>query len=136
MLKLLQIVLLLIIGNLLNSTQSVIVEHHAESVGSIVSAEQKQNQPGDLGCFKSAEPQSAIVNNQRNNVRTFTTRSFRTTSSNGTTKGRFSGGAFINTYNNLLTSKRWKETLRIESAPFHFSCPCDYYVIALRHIIR
>lgn len=136
MLRLLQIFLLLIVGNLLNSPQSVIAEQHIESVGNIVPAEKKQNQPSDLGCFKTAESPSGIINNQRNNVRTITTRTFRTTSSNGTTKWRYCGGSFINTYINLLTSKRWKDALRMESAPFRFSCACDYYVIALRHIIR
>lgn len=136
MLKLLQIFLLLILGNLLNSQQSVIMEHHVEVVGSIESAGEKQNQPSDLGCFKAVDPQPIIVNNKRNNVRTITIRSFRTTSSNGTTKWRYSGGSLIKTYNNLLTSKRWRDALRIESAPFPFFCPCDYYVIALRHIIR
>ena len=136
MLRLLQIFLLLIVGNLINSPQSVILAHHAETVSSIKPAEKKHNQPSDLGCFKAAQQESAITNNQRNNVRTSTTRTFRTTSSNGTAKWRCSGGAFIKTYNNLLTSKRWRGALRIESAPFCFSCPCDYYVIALRHIIR
>ena len=135
MLRLIQIFLLLIVGNLLlNSPQSVIVEQHVESFGSIVPAEKKQNQPSDLGCFKAAESPFGIINNQRN-VRTITTRTFRTTNSNGTTKWRYCGGSIINT-NNLLTSKRWKDALRIESAPFRFSCPCDYYVIALRRIIR
>ena len=136
MLRLLQIFLLLIVGNVLNSPQAVIVEHHAATVGHIKPAEKNHNQPSDLGCFKAAGLESAIVNNQRNNVRTLTTRTFRTTSSNGTTKWRSNSGAFIKSHNNLLTSKRWRGALRIESAPFCFSCPCDYYVIALRHIIR
>ena len=136
MLRLLQIFLLLIVGNVLNSPQAVIVEHHAATVGHIKPAEKNHNQPSDLGCFKAAGLEPAIVNNQRNNVRTITTRTFRTTSSNGTAKWRSGGGSFISTYNNLLSSKRWKEALRIESAPFRFSSPCDYYVIALRRIIR
>ena len=136
MLRLLQICLLLIVGNLLDSPQSVIAEQHFESVGNILPAEKKQNQPSDLGCFKTAESPFGIINSQKNNVRTITTRILRTTSSNGTTKWRYCGGSFINTYNNLFTSKRWKDALRMESAPFRFSCPCDYYVIALRHIIR
>lgn len=136
MLRLFQIFLLLIVGNFLSSLQAVVLEQQTESVGKIVSAEKKQNQPSDLGSFKTAESPFGITNNQRNNVRTITTRTFRTTSSNGTTKWRYGGGSFINTYNNLLTSKRWKDALRIGSAPFRFSCPCDYYVIALRRIIR
>lgn len=136
LMRLLQIFLLLIAGNLFNSLQAVIVEHHVESLDEIRLTEKKHNQPSDLGYFKEAESQSGIISNQRNNVRTITTRTVRTTSSNGATKWRSGGGSFINTYNNLLTSKRWKDALRIESAPFCFSCPCDYYVIALRHIIR
>lgn len=136
MLRLLQIVTLLIVGFLFNSQQSAIVEHHAEAVGNIEPTEKKHNQPSDFGCFKVAVPQSGIINNHRSNVRTISTRAFRTSSSNGTAKWRCCSGSFFKTYNNLLTSKRWKDALRIESAPFHFSCPCDYYVIALRHIIR
>ncbi len=135
-LRLLQILFFLIVGSSFNFQQSGSVEHHAEVVGSIESAEEEQNQPSDLGSFTAAESQSGIINNQRNNVRTITTRTFRTTSSNGTAKWRSGGGSFISTYNNLLSSKRWKEALRIESAPFRFSSPCDYYVIALRRIIR
>lgn len=133
-LRLLQIFLLLIVGNLSNSQQSVIVEHHVESVVDIKPTEKKHNQPSNLDYLTATESQPSI-NNQRNNVRTITTRTFRTTNSNGTTKWRYCGGSIINT-NNLLTSKRWKDALRIESAPFRFSCPCDYYVIALRRIIR
>lgn len=136
MLRLLQIVTLLIVGFLFNSQQSAIVELHAEAVGNIEPTEKKHNQPSDFACFKVALPQSGIINNNRSNVRTISTRTFRTSSSNGTAKWRCCSGSFFKTYNNLLTSKRWKDALRIESAPFHFSCPCDYYVIALRHIIR
>lgn len=136
LLRLLQIYLLLIVGYLFYPQQPVIVEHHVESVGDITPTDKKQNQPSDFGYLKAAETQSGIINNQRNNVRGITTRTFRTTSSNGTTKWRCGGESFINAYNNLLTSKRWKEALRIESAPFRFSCPCEYYVIALRRIIR
>lgn len=134
-LRLLQIFLLLIVGNLSNSQQSVIVEHHVESVVDIKPTEKKHNQPSNLDYLTATESQPSI-NNQRNNVRTITTRTFRTTSSNGATKWRCGGGSYINPYNNLLTSKRWKDALRIETAPFRFSHPCDYYVIALRHIIR
>ena len=136
MLRLLQIFTLLIVGFLSNSQQSVIVEHHAETVGNIDPTGKKHNQAGDFGCFKVALPQSGIINNHRSNCRTISTRAFRTSSSNGTAKWRYCSGSFFKTYNNLLTSKRWKDALRIESAPFHFSCPCDYYVIALRRIIR
>lgn len=136
MLRLLQIFLILVVGNLFNSHQSVIVENHVASIANIEPTEKKHNQPKDLGSFKAAESQPGIINNQRNNVRPNTSRSFRTSSSNGTTKWRYGGESFIDTYNSLLTSKRWKESLRIESAPFRFSCPCDYYIIALRRIIR
>lgn len=136
MLRLLQIFALLIVEFLFNSQQSVIVEHHAATVGNIEPTEKKHNQPDDFGCLKQAIPQSGIINNYRGNVRTVSTRTFRTTSSNGAVKWRCCSSSYFNTYNNLLTSKRWKDALRVESAPFHFSCPCDYYVIALRHIIR
>ena len=136
MFRLLQILTLLIVGFLFNFQQPVIVEHHAETVGNIESTEKKHNQPSDLGCFKVAVPQSSITNSHRNNVRTISTRTFRTTSSNATSKWRCCCGSIFKAYNNLLTSKRWKDALRLESAPFHFSCPCDYYVIALRRIIR
>ena len=136
MLRLLQILTLLIVGFLFNTQQPVIVEHHAETVGNIESTEKKHNQPSDLGCFNVAVPQSNVANNNRSNVRTTSTRTFRTTSSNATSKWRCCSGSIFKAYNNLLTSKRWKDALRLESAPFHFSCPCDYYVIALRRIIR
>ena len=136
MLRLLQIFTLLIVGFLFNSQQSAIVEHHVETVGHIEPAEKKHHQPSDLGCFKVALPQSGTINNHRSNVRTISTRTLRTSSTNGTAKWRCCNGSFFKTYNNLLTSKRWKDALRIESAPFHFTCPCDYYVITLRRIIR
>ena len=135
MLRLLQIFALLIVGFLFNSQQSVIVELHAATVGNIEPTGKKHNQPDDFGCLKQAIPQSGIIN-YRGNVRTVSTRTFRTTSSNGAVKWRCSSSSFFNTYKNFLTSKRWKEAFRLESAPFHFSCPCDYYVIALRRIIR
>lgn len=136
MLRLLQIFTLLIVGFLFNSQQSAIVEHHVETVGNIEPAEKKHHQPSDLGCFKVALPQSGTINNHRSNVRTISSRTLRTSSYNGTAKWRCCNGSFFKTYNNLLTSKRWKDALRTESAPFHFTCPCDYYVIALRRIIR
>ena len=136
MLRLLQIVTLLIVGFIFNTQQSVIVEHHAEAVGNIEPIQKNHHQPSDFGCFKVALPQSGIINNHRSNVRTISTRTFRTSSSNGMAKWRCCGGSYFKTYNNLLTSKRWKDALRLGAAPFHFSCPCDYYVIALRHIIR
>lgn len=136
MLRMLQIFLLLVVGFLFDSQQSVIVEHHVESVGNIVPTEKKQDHPSDSGYFANAESRSGTVNDQRNNFRTITARTFRTTSSNGGAKWRCGVWAIISTYNNLLTSKRWKDALRIESAPFRFTSACDYYVIALRHIIR
>lgn len=136
MLRLLQIVTLLIVGFIFNTQQSVIVEHHAEAVGNIEPIEKNHHQPSDFGCFKVALPQSGIINNHRSNVRTISTRTFRTSSSNGTAKWRCCGGSFFKTYNNHLTFKMWKDALRIGAAPFYFSCPCDYYVIALRRIIR
>lgn len=136
MLRLLQIFALLIVGFLFNSQQSVIVELHAATVGNIGPTGKNYKQPSDFGYFKDAESQLGIINNQRNGFRTVSTRTFRTTSSNGAVKWRCSSSSFFNTYKNFLTSKRWKDALRVESAPFHFSCPCDYYVIALRHIIR
>ena len=136
MLRLLQIVTVLIVGLLFNSQQSAIVEHHAEAIGKVEPTENNHHQPSDFGCFKVALPQSGIINNHRSNVRTISTRTIRTSSSNGTAKWRCCSGSLFKTYNNFLTSKKWKDALRIESAPFHFSCPCDYYVIALRRIIR
>lgn len=136
MLRLLQIVTLLIVGFLFSSQPSTVVEHHAEAVGNIEPTERNHHQPSDLGSFNVALPQSGIINNHRSNVRTISTRTFRTPSSNGTAKWRCCSGSFFKTYNNLLTFKRWKDALRIGAAPFHFSCPCDYYVIALRRIIR
>lgn len=136
MLRLLQIFTLLFVGFLFSSQQSVIVGHQTETVGNIEPAGNGHNQPSDFGCFKVAIPQSGLTNNPRNNVRTISTRTFRTSSSNGTPKWRCCSGSFLKTHNNLLTSKRWIDALRIESAPFRFSSPCDYYVIALRRIIR
>ena len=136
MLRYLQVFLLMIVGSLLCSQQTEAVEYRSSVTGSIESAEESQKWPNDFACFKVAESPSVFAVNQRNNVRTITTRTFRTTGPNGTAKWRCCGGSFVNNYNNLLTSKRWKDALRVESAPFCFSCPCDYYVIALRHIIR
>lgn len=136
MLRLLQILTLLIVGFLFSSQQSTVVEHHAETVGNIEPIENNHHQSSDFGSFNVALPQSGIINNHRSNVRTISTRTFRTPSSNGTAKWRCCSGSFFKTYSNLLTFKRWKDALRIGSAPLHFSCPCDNYVIALRRIIR
>ena len=136
MLRMLQIFFLLVVGFLFDSQQPVIVEHHVESDGNIVPTEKPQDRPSDSGYFANAESRSGAVNDQRNNFRTITARAFRTTGSNGAAKWRCGVGSIASTYNNLLTSKRWKEALRIESAPFRFTNACDYYIIALRRIIR
>lgn len=136
MLRLTQIFIFLIVGILFNSQQSVIAESHPETVVNIGPTGKNYKQPSDFGYLKDAESQLGIINNQLNGFRTVSTRTFRTTSSNGAAKWRCSSSSFFNTYKNFLTSKRWKDALRVESAPFHFSCPCDYYVIALRRIIR
>lgn len=136
MLRLTQIFIFLIVGILFHSLQSVIAESHPETVVNTGPTGKNYKQPSDFGYFKDAESQLGIINNQRNGFRTISTRTFRTASSNGAAKWRCCGSFFLKTYNNLLSSKRWKDALRVESAPFHFSCPCDYYVIALRRIIR
>lgn len=136
MLRLIQILIFLIVGFLFNSLQSVIAETHSETVVSIGPTWENHRQPSDFGCFKDTGSQLCIIHNQRNSFRTITTRTFRTASSSGTAKWRYCSGSFFKIYKNLLASKRWKDALRVESAPFHFSCPSDYYVIALRRIIR
>ena len=135
MLRLLQIIVLIIVGNVINSRQAVAVEQQVVAAASIESTHTRDEAPHDMGSFMAVEPQPATLGGERNNVRTITARSFRTTSSNGANSWRCSGGSACNTYNNLLTSKRRTDALRIESAPFPFSCPCDYYVFALRRII-
>lgn len=134
MLRLLQIFLLLIAGNVFTSPQSAIVE--CQATHSIEPSGKEHNHPSDIGSITAAGQQSAIVNTQRNNVRTLTSRTQRTTSSHGTSKWRGGWGYCLNTYNHNLTYQWWKAALAVVSAPFRCACPCDYYVIALRHIIR
>lgn len=133
MLSVLHIFLLLVVGNLFCPPQAAIVERVADVAGHIKAVGQQHALPSDAGYLNAALPQCAIAGNQRNNVRTSTSRSLRSRSLNTSWRG---GWGPVNHFDNLLNSNQWTIARRLGDAPFPFRCPCDYYVIALRHIIR